>query len=103
MISEALFEGKSRKPIDKPQFLFVDSIQTSDDILFVGEYKWLHLISRHYLFLFNMGRSYPFTYFQLVSIPRHMNWPLTKAQDGVLLNRFSFHGDFPTSTDKHVL
>lgn len=35
------FEGKNWKLLDKPPFLFGDSVQTSDDILYDREYKIL--------------------------------------------------------------
>lgn len=36
---DAPFEGKNRKPLDKPRFLFRNSIQMSNDSLYDGEYK----------------------------------------------------------------
>lgn len=60
IMTNAPFEGKNRKLIDKPDFLFGDSFQTSNESLYDEEYKWLRLIRGHHMFLPNMERSYPF-------------------------------------------
>lgn len=41
IMTDAPFEGKNTKPFNKPCFLFGDSIETPDNCLYDGEYKWL--------------------------------------------------------------
>lgn len=72
------------------------------DCLFDGNCKWLRQIRRHYMFLLNMERPHPLSYLQATSVPKRVNWHLTKPPDGILLGSFGTNSAFYTSVEKHV-
>lgn len=65
IMTDAIFEGKFRKKMKKPHFLFGDKIKMSKDYLFDGNYK--HQIRGRYMFLPNIEWSCPFSYPQAMS------------------------------------
>lgn len=97
-----VFERKDRKKIKKPNFLFGDKIESLEECPFDGNSKWLRQVRGRYVFLPKMERSYPLSYLYASSIPRKMEWHLTKSQDGVLLGGLGSTTIFSTTTGKHV-
>ena len=71
----------------KPAFLFGDSITVDDKQLHDGNYKWLRKIGDRFMFLPNMVRTVPLSYLQSMSVPKPMDWDLTRFKDGVSLGR----------------
>lgn len=78
-MTNAPLKEKNRKLMGKLCFLFGDSIQTPNDYLDDRDYKRLCQVRGRNLFLTNMEISLPFIYPQSASIPRTMNWHLSKA------------------------
>lgn len=95
---DAPLEGKNRKPIDKPCFLFGLMIVYMMES--ISRFARSGVVIR---FSPNMERYHPCIYLQFVYVPRSMNWHLTKAQDEVLLGGFSSNGAYPLSKGRHVL
>lgn len=58
----AVFEGKDKKKMKNPNFLFGDQRELPEDYLFNGNYKWLRQIQGRYMFLPNLKCSYPLLY-----------------------------------------
>nr|ABD63172.1 hypothetical protein 20.t00024 [Asparagus officinalis] len=92
LVTDARLESPSRKPIVKPGYLFGDFVDFDASTAYDGDYKWLRKVGDRNLFLPNMERMFPISYFQCASVPRHMDWPLVKNQDGVALGTLTFHG-----------
>lgn len=40
LITEALLEGLSQRPLEKSAFLFSDRVTTPDETLYINEHKW---------------------------------------------------------------
>ena len=92
LVSDARLESPSRKPITKPGYLFGDFVDFNASTAYDGDYKWLRRVEDRNLFLPNMERMFPLSYFQCASVPRRMDWPLVKDQDGVALGTLTFYG-----------
>ena len=73
LISDARFESNNRRLFRKPVFLFGDAIEKDEEILFDGNYKWLHQIGEHRFFLPNMEQMFQLSYLQSMSLPRYMD------------------------------
>ena len=102
LITDAKLETSERKLMRKPIYIFGDVIDANDDKLFNGNYKWLRKIGDRFFFLPNMTRMVPLSYLQSVSIPRQMDWDLTREQDGVTIGRIARHGAQPTSHGRNI-
>ena len=85
LISDAKLEAADMSIMKKPAFLFGDSITVDDKQLHDGNYKWLRKIGDRFMFLPNMVRTVPLSYLQSMSVPRPMDWDLTRFNDGVSL------------------
>ena len=89
LISDGRFESDDRTLMRKPVFLFGDSIDADESPLIVGNYRWLRKIGDIFLFLPIMLRMVPLSYLQSMSVPRPMEWNLTRSHDGFLQGRSS--------------
>ena len=63
LVTDARLENLSRKPIVKSGFLFGDFVDFEADNAYDGDYKWLRKVRDRNLFLPNMERMYPLSYF----------------------------------------
>ena len=73
IISDGQFKSDSRALLRKPNFLFSDSIEEDEAVLYDRDYKWLRQIGNRRFFLPNMKRMYPLTYLQHMSARRMMD------------------------------
>ena len=83
VMTDGRFESAKQSLMKKPAFFYDDSIPDSDKAL-DGRYKWICMVDDKHLFLPDMDRMYPLIYLQPMSIPRLVNWDLTKSQGGVM-------------------
>lgn len=88
LISDVPLEGTNSEELEKPAFLFGDSILVSEESLFEDECKLLHHVGDR-MFILEMERSCSLTYLQGISTPRQMELSLTKNQDGIPVGNFS--------------
>ena len=79
LISDGSFESDDGAFMRKPVFLFSDSIDAYENPLIVGNYRWLRKIGDRFLFFPIMLRMVPLSYLQSMSIPRPMEWNLTRS------------------------
>ena len=84
-------------------FLFGDTINEDEEILFDGNYKWLRQIREYYFFLSNMERIFPLSYLQSISLPWYMDWDLVRAQSGITIGTISNRVAFPVGHSREVL
>ena len=87
----------------KPVFLFGDSIDADESPLIVGNYRWLRKIGDIFLFLPIMLRMVPLSYLQSMSIPRPMEWNLTRSQDGVSIGKIINYQSSPVGQSRTVV
>ena len=98
LMTDGRFEYEKRTLMKKPQFFYRDSIVDQDNEVFEGKYKWICKIGDQHLFLPDMDRMYPLIYLQPMSIPRLMDWELTRVQDGVTMGTIINRNARPTGS-----
>nr|ABB55317.1 zinc transporter, putative [Asparagus officinalis] len=76
----------------KPSFLFGDSVKMDSKRVSEGNYKWLRTVNNRRLFLPNLERMWPLSYYQCASIPQSMNWELVQDQGGVATGHITHRG-----------
>jgi len=73
LISDEGSESTSLRLFKKPVFLFGDAIEENEEVLFDGNYKWLHQIWERRFFLPNMEQMFQLSYLQSMSLSQCMN------------------------------
>lgn len=98
-MSDRCFETKAGEVLNKPAYLFGDSIKQGDGFVFSREI-WLHMIDSVHIFLPEMSSSYGLNYLQSNSIPRKMNWFAVREVNGMTLAMFAHNGSAMAGEDR---
>ena len=102
MVTDAKFETAEREVLKKPSFLFGDSVKMDPKRVSEGNYKWLRTVNNRRLFLPNLERMWPFSYYQCALIPRSMNWDLVQDQGGVATGHITHRGTHPAGFNNFI-
>ena len=94
LISDRRFEFANNNLLIKLVFLFRDAIDENEEVLFDGNYKWLHQIGEHYFFLPNLEWMFLLSYLQSMSLHRYI---------GITIGKISNHVDFPVDHSREIL
>ena len=103
IISYGKLDAPDRSPLRKPVFLFGDSILADDSTLHDGNYKWLRQIGDRFIFIPNMVRMVPLFYLQSMSVPRLMDWDLTRSQGRISVGRVINYRSSPAGNGQCIV
>ena len=78
LMTDAAFTTDAGIKLEKPAFFFGDRIHDGGYRVYDGTYKWLRQIRGGRFFLPNMERMFPLSYFQHMSVPRKMEWDISR-------------------------
>jgi len=78
LMTDAAFAMDARIKLEKPAFFFGDRINDGGYRAYDGTYKWLCQIKDGRFFLPDMERMFPLSYFQHMSVPRKMEWDVSR-------------------------
>ena len=89
--------------VEKPDFLFGDSINEDAEAMLDGSYKWLYRLRERHFFLPDMERMFSLSFIQLMSLHRSMEWDVTKEQSEISFRQIFHHMVVPMDQDKNVV
>jgi len=78
LMTDAAFTTDARVKLEKPAFLFGDRIGDGGYSMYDGNYRWLRQIGDGRFFLPVMERMFPLSYLQHMSVPRKMEWDVSR-------------------------
>jgi len=103
LITNGRFESNACTLLRKLNFLFRDSVDKDAEMMYDGNYKWLHQLGERRFFLPIMERMFSLSFIQSTSLHRLMKWELKKEQSGVSLGWISHHTTIPAGYGRNVV
>ena len=77
ILTIAPLEDYDRKIHQKPTFMFGDAGPDTDHQLLAGEGQWIFNLNVEKYYLPSSKRHFPLSFFQCVTRPQKMKWPVT--------------------------